>query len=460
MKRIRMFLGAAALGLVLTNQTSLARTEESCEDLLTSQADLIKLLTKMKTAETSKIDINDEQLELDASTLGPEGQEILERLDQLMVGHRDVKIALARAAQRAATGTKDPRRPVGTFLLLGVTGTGKSLTAEALAQAINGSPDAKITIDCGEIQHDHEIAKITGSPAGYIGHDSTPPLITTKKLKELTSSKYKVNVLLVDELEKASPALQRLLLGILEKARMTTGTNEEIDFSSTIVIMTSNLGQSEMQRILNHNGVSLGFVPAGIDSSEGTVEQKLDDAARAAVALQLAPEFRNRIDKTFVFKQHTRDEALQVLNMALANTQRKNFLVDKKDQILFQLTDEARDYILKNEYQPEFGGRSLRRTVDHLIAEPLTNLLAAKKLSNGDVVSITVAETGDRLVFRKVAGSLSPDEIRDLYRRLYGKDALDIVHTPVAKPAEPPRLTHQPPHPRDFDPFLGEDFID
>jgi ATP-dependent Clp protease ATP-binding subunit ClpA len=456
--KIRMFFGALIALWGLASQPAFARLDHECSELLAGQPDLMSLLNGMKSDARSKIDLIEDQQYLDATQLGPDGQAILEKMDQLMIGHRDVKEALARAVQRAAIGAKDAGRPVATMLLLGITGTGKSLTAQALAQALTGDPNGKITITCGEMQQDHEISKITGSPPGYIGHSSTAPLITEARLKEITNPEYNVNVLEVDELEKASPALQRLLLGILEKGEMTTGDNKRIDMSHTIVIMTSNLGQQEMQRILSNDGFSLGFAPPSTKAGQ-VKDEELDEAARAAVALQLAPEFRNRIDRTFVFKQHTPEESKEILDMAIASVQRKNFLVEKEHPLVFQVTDEARQFILENEYRPEFGGRSLRRTVDQLIAEPLSNMIAAKNLQKGDVVRIGLDATGKKLSFQKVASALSVQEMVDLYHKLYAKNGMQVVIDQRKSP-QPQRMLPPPPwDPNTPDPF-GDDFID
>ncbi len=431
MKKLNAF---SVLFALLISGTS-AWPHNKCSDLLLGHQELTSALKEVRTTQDSQMVVLSENADpLDHTVLGPEGKEILAKLDNLMVGHHDVKLALASAVQRAASGAKNPNRPIATILLLGVTGTGKSLTAEALAEALNGDPNKKITIDCGEVQSDHEIAKITGSPAGYVGHGKTEPLITQEKLDQVTSQQYGANVVLVDELEKGAPALQRLLLGILDKGQMSTGTNAQVDFSNSIVIMTSNLGQSQMQSILGADSKpAMGFsIPkVKTEESERNKELELDAAARAAATAGLSPEFRNRIDKTFVFKQPTKEESLKMLNMSMAAAHRKVFLSGNTAPILFQLSQDARDYILSDQYSPEFGGRSLRRTVDDMIVAPLINLIAAQSLKAGDVVSVSL--NGKQFAFRKVASGLSQTELGALYKKLYGMDLPPLkIRLPVS----------------------------
>lgn len=399
-----------------------AWAENVCNDPWHVNPKLFSALDDLSKNQGSQLKLVDGAKELDHLELGPEGKEIVEQLDQLMVGHEEVKIDLARAIQRAILGTKSSGRPVGTFLLLGVTGTGKSLTGEALAEVLTGDRDAKIDIDGGEFQEDHEISKIVGAPPGYVGHQNTAPLITEESLKIVTSKKYNVNVVMVDEFEKASPALQRLLLGIMEKGKLRTGNGKVVSFYNTVLIFTSNLGQAEMQRLIQEHKTGLGFRSAQLDSEEGLrkLDERLDDAVMGVVKQKLAPEFVNRLDKIFIFKRHSTEESQRVLAMTLAAVQRKNFLAGEKTKVAFALAPDAANFLLEKKYQSEFGGRSLRKTVDHLIVEPLTNLLATRKIKNGDVVAISMNESGNDFVFKKVASDLSETDLKNLYQQTYG----------------------------------------
>jgi len=187
-----------------------------------------------------------------------------------------------------------------------------------------------VRVDCGELQEEHSISKLTGSPAGYIGHGQTEALITPEILAKITSKKHNVNIVLIDEIEKASASLERLLLAILDTGKMTTASNKVVDFSNTIFILTSNLGQGDMQKILTENN-NIGF--AKINTGTATDQMKKRDdrlvkAALYAAGKRLSPEFLNRINKTFVFSQLTPEESLKVLNMNLAAVQRKNFFAN------------------------------------------------------------------------------------------------------------------------------------
>lgn len=438
------------LGLALTlamSQPSQAQAEDgpgavpTCDSLLSQglpSEELFKHLTDLSQVGGS-LRLLDEALDLDHAKLGVEGQEVLDKLNQLMVGHDEVKVALARAVQRGVKGTQNPGRTVANFLLLGITGTGKTLTAEALAEAINGDPQAFVMINGGEMQEDHQINKITGSPAGYVGHGTTPPLITSKILESITSKKYGVNIVLVDEMEKASPSLQKLLLGIMDKGKMTTGSNETIDFSKTILIMTSNLGQAEMNHIINDQGPSIGFTGMRDKAPEfdrETRSKQLRSAALQATKRFLSPEFRNRIDQTFVFEELTHEESQKVLNHNLALVQRKSFFTNEQTRVLFNVTPEARHWILTKGYDRQFGGRSIRRALEGLLVEPLTNLIGSSQIQSGDLVEVSVAEVDSpRLTFKKVAEGLSMAQQVVIYHKIFG-DGVPPLLDALAKPDE------------------------
>ena len=383
------------------------------------------------------------QSDLDHEKLGPIAQEVFSNMQLYLVGHDDVKAAIARAVQKTTMETKTPGRPAGVFLLAGITGTGKSETILALAKALGLPEDAVTTIDCGEMQQEHQIARFTGAPLGYRDHDEEP-LITQKLLDERTSPKYKVNLLLIDEIEKAHGDFKRLLLGVLEKAKLTLSSKSSptIDFSHTIIVITTNLGQDEMQDILHGNKNSIGFVQT--TTAEKT-DLSIKSAAIKAITRGLAPEFRNRIDDTFVFLEPTKEEADQILNMNLATAQRKSFFDNENAQILFNVNPAARAFLIQNGFEPEMGGRSLRRTVNKLIVDPLTNLIGSGELKSGDLVDVGVSSNGDKLTFRRVAHGLSLKKQIQIYRKIYGDSvpvpkepevtAMNLVTTATTMPA-------------------------
>ena len=242
---------------------------------------------------------------LDPTQVGPEAGKLAAGLHQRIVGQDEAIQAIVSAYQMYLASTNSPGRPIGNFLFLGPTGSGKTRQVEATAESLVGDARAMVKIDCAEFQHSHEIAKLIGSPPGYLGHRETHPLLSQEVLNQYHTEKMKLSFVLFDEIEKASDALWNLLLGILDKATLTLGDNRRVDFSRTLIFMTSNLGAAEMGSILRPN---LGFVASEIQRLQGTGdldEGTSDKIARAGIEAarrKFTPEFMNRIDKVVVFK--------------------------------------------------------------------------------------------------------------------------------------------------------------
>src|SRR5712691_7647588 len=234
---------------------------------------------------------------LDPSKTGREAETLESSLRKLIVGQDEAIQQIVNIYQMNLTGMNAPGRPIGNFLFLGPTGSGKTRIVEATAEALVKNPRAVIKIDCAEFQHSHEIAKLIGSPPGYLGHRETHPLLSQEVLNQYQSETCKLSFVLFDEIEKASDALWNLLLGILDKATLTLGDNRRVDFSRTLIFMTSNLGATEMSALMNPR---LGF--GACDSigkpQNGTIDDKMNaklsrsgaDAARR----KFTPEFINR----------------------------------------------------------------------------------------------------------------------------------------------------------------------
>src|SRR5947207_2343446 len=237
---------------------------------------------------------------LDPMQTGPEAGKLDSNLRKRIVGQDEAIQQIVDVYQMYLAGMSSPGRPIGNFLFLGPTGSGKTRLVEATAESLLGNAGAVVKIDCAEFQHSHEIAKLVGSPPGYLGHRETHPLLSQEVLNQFHSEKMKLSFVLFDEIEKASDALWNLLLGILDKATLTLGDNRRLDFSRAMIFMTSNLGATEMGSILRPN---LWFA-AGEDerkSAAGIVDEKLaTKVARAGVEAarrKFTPEFINRIDK-------------------------------------------------------------------------------------------------------------------------------------------------------------------
>jgi ATP-dependent Clp protease ATP-binding subunit ClpB len=295
-------------------------------------------------------------------------------------------------AEMAAAG-----RPLANLLLLGPTGSGKTRLVEAAAEILFGDADAVIKIDCAEFQHSHEIAKLIGSPPGYIGHRETPPTLTQGRLNACHTDKLKLSMVLFDEIEKASDALWQLLLGILDKATLTLGDNRKVDFSRTIVFMTSNLGASEMSRITSGG---IGFAPRPASES-ADIDRKIYRVAVDAAKRKFSPEFMNRIDKVIVFRTLAREHLRQILDIELERVQTRIFARDRESSFEFHCTEAAREFLLKHGTDPNYGARPLKRAIERYLVFPLSSLMSTGQVSLGDIVNVDIASDRQDLIFSK-----------------------------------------------------------
>ncbi|MDP9147612.1 MAG: AAA family ATPase, partial [Acidobacteriota bacterium] len=234
-----------------------------------------------------------------------------------------------------------------------------------------------------EFQHSHEIAKLIGSPPGYLGHRETHPLITQEELTKSHTDKLKLSFLLFDEIEKASDSLWQLLLGMLDKATLTLGDNRKVDLSQTVIFLTSNLGGGEITEMM-HGG--LGFVQPK-DKPIAGLDQKVERTALEAARRKFSPEFMNRLDKVVVFHPLQREQLEEVLNIELGNVQRR-VLETAKGQFLFRVTGAGRDFLLREGTDQRYGARHLKRAIERHVVYPLANLLATEQVRLGDLVRI------------------------------------------------------------------------
>src|SRR6201990_1913060 len=242
---------------------------------------------------------------LDPTRTGRNAETLEDTLLKLVVGQDEAVEEIVNIYQMQMTGLSAPGRPVGNFLFLGPTGSGKTRTVEATAEALMGNPRAVIKIDCAEFQHSHEIAKLIGSPPGYLGHRETHPLLSQEMINQHHTDTMKLSFILFDEIEKASDALWNLLLGILDKATLTLGDNRKVDFSQAMIFMTSNLGAAEMGNLMSPK-LGFGAGAAKAKMATGTVEEGMGDKlARSGVEAarrKFTPEFINRLDKIVTFQ--------------------------------------------------------------------------------------------------------------------------------------------------------------
>src|SRR5438128_6774608 len=317
-----------------------------------------------------------------------------------IVGQEEGVQALVDLYQVFCAGLNSPGRPVGNLLFLGPTGSGKTRIVEAAAHILFGDPRSVIKVDCAEFQHSHEIAKLIGSPPGYLGHRETHPLITQEALSANHTDKLKLSFLLFDEIEKANDALWQLLLGILDKATLTLGDNRKVDLSRCVIFMTSNLGAVEMCEMLSGG---IGFT-SGVKQDEtnlAEIDRKLYHTALDVAKRKFSPEFMNRIDKVVVFRTLSQSNLRQVLDIELNDVQNRVMASQSDKQFIFRCTSEAKEFLLREGTDLKYGARHLKRDIERHRVYPISNLIATGQIGLGDVVKIDLAAAGDKLIFSK-----------------------------------------------------------
>src|SRR5271167_2146396 len=319
-----------------------------------------------------------------------------------IVGQAEGVQALVDLYQVFCAGLNSPGRPVGNLLFLGPTGSGKTRMVEAAAQILFGDAKSIIKVDCAEFQHSHEIAKLIGSPPGYLGHRETHPLITQEALSASHTDKLKLSFLLFDEIEKASDALWQLLLGMLDKATLTLGDNRKVDLSRTVIFLTSNLGGGEITELMEGG---MGFIQPK-DKPADLLDEKVERTAMEAARRKFSPEFMNRLDKVVVFHPLQRAQLEEVLGIELGHVQQR-VLETAKGQFLFRVTDNGREFLLKEGTDQRYGARHLKRAIERHVVYPLANLLATEQVHLGDLVCIDWSKDNEGLSFVREGENLA-----------------------------------------------------
>ena len=337
-----------------------------------------------------------EEIRLDTSKRALETIDFEKRLLSKIVGQERAVRKIVNIFQIYLAGMAMPGRPIGNFLFLGPTGSGKTRVVEASAEILFGSPKAFIKINCAEFQHSHEIAKLVGSPPGYLGHRETPPLLTQERIDQYQTEKLKLSFILFDEIEKANDSLWQLLLGILDKATLKLGDNREVDFSQCVIFMTSNLGAREISKYISGG---IGFTPPSASSRTfEELDKKIYKIALEAVKHKFAPEFMNRIDKTVVFRTLTEKHLCQILDIELNEVQNR---IITKMPFVFKCTAEAKKFLLSEGFDPKYGARHLKRAIERHLVYPMSNLIATGQIELGDLVKIDFNENLEKLAFSK-----------------------------------------------------------
>lgn len=338
-------------------------------------------------------------------------QDFEEKLMSRIIGQDRAVRKIVDLYQVHLAGFSQTGRPIGNLLLLGPTGTGKTRLVEAAAEILFGDSDAMIRVDCAEMQHSHEIAKLIGSPPGYLGHRETAPLLTQERLEMFHTEFDKFTFVLFDEIEKASDALWQLLLGIMDKGSLTLGDNRRVDFSKTIIVLTSNLGAREMSEMVT-GGVGFGsFTP---QKNSDDLDQKLYRVAIEAARRQFSPEFMNRIDKTVVFRSLKQNYLQQILELEIKQVQ-KRILHGQSPNFLFQCSSAARTFLLDEGFDSKYGARHLKRGIERFLVSPLANLVANGQIQACDLINIDLDPHRNKLTFAREENGLSWEQVPQEY---------------------------------------------
>ena len=319
-------------------------------------------------------------------------------LSQKVVGQPAATKVIVPYIQMYQAGLAPEGRPVGVFLLLGPTGTGKTKTVEALADVLHGSEKNILKIDCGEFQMEHEVAKLIGAPPGYLGHRETQPMLTQQKLNAVTSERCSLSLVLFDEIEKAAPSMTRLLLGVLDKGILRLGDNSVVNFEKSLVFLTSNLGAREMMREINPE---FGF--QSVKPTERVdLTSKLQNIALVSVRKRFSPEFVNRIDCIITYQPLTVESLSLILDKQITDLQNHVNTRLGARSFTLEVPFEARQFLLRKGTSAEYGARELNRTIHRFLTQPLATLVATGQVNAGARVRVDIAENGENLTIHAV----------------------------------------------------------
>lgn len=321
-----------------------------------------------------------------------------------VVGQDEAVEPIVNAYEAFLAGFYPPNRPICNMMLLGPTGTGKTRTIEAMAECLFGDVRALLKINCAEYQHDHEIAKLVGSPPGYLGHRETHPMLTDEALRQWWTDNQRLSLVLFDEIEKANDSLWKLLLGILDKAELTLGDNRRVDFSQAMIFMTSNVGASEMNRMTETAGFGKGMVTPLLDERQ---DKRMAERALEAMRRKFSPEFVNRLDRVAVFKTLRREHIEQILELELGMVQQRILQMTGNAQFVFTCDLEVKLLLLEEGYDEDYGARHLKRVIERRLVFPLSTLVSTKQVKLGDFVRVSLMD-GEFQFTKEAEGALVP----------------------------------------------------
>ncbi|MDD4954408.1 MAG: AAA family ATPase, partial [Candidatus Omnitrophica bacterium] len=305
---------------------------------------------------------------------------IEEELHRRVVGQNEAIEAIAHAVRRSRAGIKDPKRPIGSFVFLGPTGVGKTLLARALAEFMFGDEDALLQLDMSEYMEKFNVSRLIGAPPGYVGYEEGGQL--TEKVRRRPYA-----VILLDEIEKAHPDVFNLLLQVFEEGRLTDSFGRKVDFRNTVIIMTSNVGAD----LIRKSG-SLGFKT----QKEEVSYQEMKDKLLEEVKRTFKPEFLNRIDDIIVFRQLIKEDLEKIIDIEIGFVAQRL----KEQNITLEVTFEAKDLLIEKGFDPVFGARPLKRTIQRFLEDPLASEIISRK--SKEAVKITVLRKNQELVFEQL----------------------------------------------------------
>jgi len=371
-----------------------------------------------------------------------------------VVGQPEATRLIVPYVQMFQAGLSPEGRPVGVFLLLGPTGTGKTKTVEALADTLHGSEKNMVKIDCGEFQLEHEVAKLIGAPPGYLGHRETQPMLTQQRLNASTSERSELSLVLFDEIEKAAPSLTRLLLGVLDKGVLRLGDNTSVNFEKSLVFLTSNLGSREMLREIHPE---FGFQSAG-GTPRADLTGKLRSIGMVAVRKRFSPEFINRVDSIITYQPLSTEALALILDQQIADLQNHVNTRLGERSFTLEVPIETRQFLLEHGTSAEYGARELKRTIHRFLTQPLATLVATNQVPPGASVMAAVAESREALSITArreggvVKAATTPtlllvDDNRDLLRfleRLMADAGWNLVTAESAAEAKLAFVQHKP----------------
>jgi ATP-dependent Clp protease ATP-binding subunit ClpC len=306
-----------------------------------------------------------------------------EQLSEVVVGQAEAVTALCKALRRSRADLKDPKRPIGTFALLGPTGVGKTLLAKSLAELMFGDAKSLIQLDMSEYMEKFTVSRLVGSPPGYVGYEEGGQLTEQVRRKPYS-------VVLFDEIEKAHPDVMNMLLQILEEGKLTDSVGRTVDFRNTIVLLTSNVGAETVRR-----QTTIGFGTAGEEADYEKMRDKIMDEAKKA----FRPEFLNRLDGVIVFRALNKPDLIRILDLEV----RKVMDRLKAKNIRLILDEQAKNFLVEKGFDPLYGARPMRRAVERHLEDPLAEEILRGVVHGGDPVLVSVE--GDKLVFRQEAAA-------------------------------------------------------